>query len=119
LNRETSQKVLQKKGTKPPQKTEIKQEMLDSAPVLSEKEAGEISIKPNYPHRAIENNWQGKSILLVKIVNGKTSQIIVEKTSGYKILDSSAINAVKRLQAPTYITLSEYWIRIPIEFIIS
>lgn len=112
-------KVSQTKGNQKNQTIQQKQEMFHSVPVLSKKEVNKISIKPHYPLRAIENNWQGKSVLLVKIINGKTSDVIIEETSGYQILDSSAIRAIKKLKTPMHITLSEYWIRIPVEFIIS
>jgi TonB family protein len=54
---------------------------------------------PNYPEIALQNNIEGKVMLLVNVnVNGKVTDITIENSSGYKMLDNAAINSVRNWQ---------------------
>lgn len=53
--------------------------------------------KPDYPAIAKSRDWQGKVLLRVQVsAEGHSDSVKVEKTSGYEILDESAIEAVKK-----------------------
>ncbi len=75
---------------------------------------------PKYPEVARRNGWQGTVVLKALIEeNGQCSKLRVEKSSGHKILDYSAMNAVKnwkfipaRLGPSTYASVA----LIPIHF---
>ncbi|MBU4143280.1 energy transducer TonB, partial [Patescibacteria group bacterium] len=50
-----------------------------------------------YPERARRMGFEGKTLLSFMVLeNGTTSQIKVEKSSGYRLLDDSAIEGVAR-----------------------
>lgn len=52
--------------------------------------------KPEYPATAKSREWQGKVVLRVQVsAEGLSNGIKVEKSSGYDMLDESAIAAVK------------------------
>lgn len=54
---------------------------------------------PNYPEIALQNNIEGKVMLMVNVnANGKVINITIENSSGYKMLDNAAINSVKNWQ---------------------
>jgi protein TonB len=75
---------------------------------------------PIYPVVAKERGWQGRVILRVLVEkDGKPSQAVVESSSGYKILDESALKTIRKWQfQPARIgTVSvSSWIRIPVRF---
>ncbi len=51
---------------------------------------------PPYPRRAREQGWEGKVILRLDISSkGSVEQSSVQKSSGYPLLDSSAIQAIR------------------------
>jgi protein TonB len=75
---------------------------------------------PAYPRRARRKGYQGVVILEV-LVNekGKVDELKVFKSSGYKILDKSAISAVQKwlFEAGTKNGRSaQMWVRVPIRF---
>jgi protein TonB len=50
-----------------------------------------------YPREAAKNNWEGKVTLLISITNkGNVSEVIIQKSSGYEILDDAAKDNVKK-----------------------
>lgn len=50
-----------------------------------------------YPERARKMGFEGKTLLSFMVLeNGTTSQIKVEKSSGYRLLDDNAIEGVAR-----------------------
>ncbi len=52
--------------------------------------------KPKYPALAQRRGWQGTVILAVTVLeDGKTHQVRLHKSSGYKLLDQSAWKAVR------------------------
>lgn len=51
-----------------------------------------------YPSIARNKNWQGKVLLTFNITsNGKLRNINIRESSGYRILDSAAVKALKKL----------------------
>ncbi len=53
--------------------------------------------KPRYPTRARRFRWQGLVLLEVEVlVDGSAGQVMLHKSSGYKLLDKAAIAAVKK-----------------------
>jgi len=53
--------------------------------------------KPDYPLEARQKGYEGEVLLKVEVLqNGRVGEVEVEKSSGYEILDQSAITAVKK-----------------------
>ena len=82
-----------------------------------------LNPKPKYPMIAKSNGYEGKVLLRVLVLeNGKVGKIDLEKSSGYGILDKSAIEAVenwtfipgKRDGVPI-----SSWVEVPIRFELS
>ncbi len=73
---------------------------------------------PSYPKRSLRLKQEGKVILKALINNeGYVIKIELSESSGYKLLDNAAINAVRRWKYDSK-ELTNYWVIIPIEFII-
>jgi len=52
---------------------------------------------PEYPAKATQMGWSGTVILRVKVsADGSAQNVTVKKSSGHKVLDDSAVNAVKK-----------------------
>ncbi len=52
--------------------------------------------KPAYPAIAKRRNWQGTTILLVNVSKqGEVKQVSIQKSSGYDMLDKSALSSIK------------------------
>lgn len=75
---------------------------------------------PLYPVLAREKGWQGTVILKVLVRNeGRPGQILIDKSSGYKILDEAALKAVQNWQFfPRRIANIPFasWVKVPIRF---
>lgn len=55
--------------------------------------------KPPYPPLAVKMKQEGKVILLVEVLaDGKAGRVRLEATSGYELLDQSALETVKKWQ---------------------
>lgn len=53
--------------------------------------------KPKYPSKAKSRGWQGEVLLRVQVSDeGFTDAVAIERSSGYEILDESAIDAIKQ-----------------------
>ena len=76
--------------------------------------------KPHYPMIAIRRKMEGVVLLRVEVLgDGGVGKIEIKKSSGYRILDESALNAVKkwRLLPATLEGVSvKAWASIPIRF---
>jgi len=76
--------------------------------------------KPEYPPTARRDGQEGKTLLLVEVLpNGRTGRVKIEKSSGYKILDEAAVEAVKKWRfTPAKRGRSPVttWARVPIDF---
>ena len=75
---------------------------------------------PQYPLLAERNGWEGTVILKAFVdKEGLASQVLVDRSSGYKILDQAALKAVKKWHfepsrmGPANIAS---WIKIPVHF---
>lgn len=75
---------------------------------------------PRYPDFAQQQGWEGTVILNVNVLpNGKPKAVEIKQSSGRKILDDSAIQAVKRwsfVPAKLGDTPTESWVEVPIDF---
>jgi len=76
--------------------------------------------KPVYPQAARREGQEGKALLLVEVLsNGRVGKVKIEKSSGYKILDEAAVEAVRKWRftpARKGKTPVTAWARVPIEF---
>ena len=53
--------------------------------------------KPDYPLEARQKGYQGDVLLKVEVLpNGRVGEVEVEKSSGYELLDQSALATVKK-----------------------
>ena len=91
-------KIIKKKVSKPKPKhvkkppKEIIEPEIEPTPVYDNL----TNTKPIYPKIAIQRNWQGTCILELEVLNdGSVGNIKLLKTSGRKLLDQSAIRAVR------------------------
>ncbi len=74
-------------------------------------------IKPHYPLSAKRRGQQG--IVALKLLvqpTGKIANIQLEKSSGFAVLDQSAMSAVKKWIFPKQYFPQEQWIRKTVEF---
>lgn len=76
--------------------------------------------KPPYPFEARRKGYEGKVILKVEVLsNGNVGKIELKYSSGYKVLDNSAIETVKKWRFIPAMKNGEsisYWVNIPILF---
>lgn len=75
---------------------------------------------PRYPDFAQQQGWEGTVILNVHVLaNGKPKAVEIKQSSGRKILDDSAVQAVKRwsfVPAKLGDTATDSWVEVPIDF---
>jgi TonB family protein len=76
--------------------------------------------KPLYPQEAREKGYEGEVVLKVEVlISGRVGQIEIKKSSGYEVLDRSALTAVKKwrfIPAKKDGVPIPLWVNIPIEF---
>lgn len=76
--------------------------------------------KPLYPQEARKRGYQGEVVLRVEVLsNGRVGQVEVKKSSGYKLLDQSALTTVKQwrfIPAKKGDNTIPLWVNIPIKF---
>jgi len=76
--------------------------------------------KPIYPQEARKKRYEGEVILKVEVLqNGRVGQIDVKKSSGYELLDRSALTAVKQwkfVPAQKGEKAIPLWVNIPVKF---
>ncbi|MDI6764379.1 MAG: energy transducer TonB [Thermodesulfobacteriota bacterium] len=76
--------------------------------------------KPLYPREARKKGYEGEVLLRVEVLsNGRVGEIEVRRSSGYEVLDRSAITAVKQwrfVPAKKDETTIPVWVNIPITF---
>jgi TonB family protein len=76
--------------------------------------------KPAYPEEAREKGHQGEVVLRVEVlINGQVGQIEIKKSSGYELLDQSALATVKQwrfIPAKKGEASIPLWVNIPIKF---
>ncbi len=108
-------------------KEEIKQEempIVENRGSLTEARPFEYQNSPPvYPRLARQKGWEGRVVLKVLVErDGLPSQISIEETSGYQVLDEAAFLAVKKwkfVPAQTAGIKFSSWIKIPIKFILE
>lgn len=76
--------------------------------------------RPFYPHEARRKGYEGEVILRVEVLtDGRVGGIEVKRSSGYEILDRSALQAVKQwrfIPAKKGEKAISQWVNIPIKF---
>jgi len=74
----------------------------------------------DYPRLARDRRWQGTTHLLLHMsADGRLSEVSVATSSGYQILDTRAIELVKRFKLPAVpaeIEAQAFAVRIPVRF---
>ncbi len=79
-----------------------------------------INPSPLYPRTARRKGWEGTVFLEVLVnPNGTPEKIVVAKSSGYPMLDDSAMETVRQWQfSPAQTGLLKFasWITIPVQF---
>ncbi len=82
-----------------------------------------INPKPGYPMIARRNGYEGTVLLRVWVLeSGKVGKIEVEKSSGYEILDNSALKAVRDwifMPGKRNGVAITSWVTVPIKFQLS
>jgi TonB family protein len=76
--------------------------------------------KPVYPKEARDKGYEGEVVLRVEVlINGRVGQIEIKKSSGYELLDHSALTAVKQwtfIPAKRGEVAIPLWVNIPVKF---
>jgi protein TonB len=76
--------------------------------------------KPIYPKEARDKGYEGEVVLRVEVLtNGQVGQIEMRKSSGYELLDHSALTAVKQwkfIPAKKGEVAIPLWVNIPVKF---
>jgi TonB family protein len=76
--------------------------------------------KPIYPQEAREKGYEGEVVLRVEVlINGQVGQIEIKRSSGYELLDRSALTTVKRwrfVPAKKGDVAIPVWANIPVKF---
>jgi len=79
--------------------------------------------KPKYPGVATSRGWEGTVHLLVKVsIEGDSYEVIVQRSSGYDVLDDAAIEAVEKwkfIPAKRGDTAVASSVIVPIEFVLN
>ena len=75
---------------------------------------------PDYPARSVENAEQGMAVISVYILkNGRVGQAQIEQSTGFEMLDASALAAVSQWifePAASSSQITESWFKIPVKF---
>jgi protein TonB len=91
-------------------------------PVIEAKEGANYlkNPRPAYPHLAMREGWTGSILLHVRVLpTGRAGEITVQKSSGHRVLDDAAVDAVKGW---TFMPATQGgspvagWANVPIEF---
>jgi TonB family protein len=76
--------------------------------------------KPLYPQEAREKGYEGEVVLRVEVlISGRVGQIEIKKSSGYELLDLSALTTVKQwrfIPAKKDEVPIPLWVNIPVKF---
>ena len=82
-----------------------------------------FSVKPEYPYIARKRGYEGKVVVRLLIgKDGRVKRLFLVKSSGYKVLDRSALKALKNWKfSPARIAGApvEYWVEVPVVFRLS
>jgi len=76
--------------------------------------------KPPYPEEAKKKRYEGEVVLRVEVlISGRVGQIEIKKSSGYELLDRSALTTVKQwrfIPAKKDESPIPLWVNIPVKF---
>jgi TonB family protein len=112
------------KFDEPPKETEVASEVIDQ--IMNDfytKVGRQIAFAKIYPDFARKRGYQGKILVAFKINrDGKISNLSVSKSSGYKILDEAALDAVKEAgpypPIPEELKENSLKLKIPISYVL-
>jgi periplasmic protein TonB len=80
----------------------------------------DLNPSPEYPRLARRRNYQGTVLLDVRVsVQGRVAELKVARSSGYRLLDQSALNAVRRWIFDPALRNGEpveTWVQVPVRF---
>ena len=78
---------------------------------------------PHYPKVARRRGYEGRTLLMVEVLeNGTAGEIEIKESSGFKVLDTAALRSVRGWTfVPGTINgkRTEQWIRVPIRFVLK
>ena len=78
---------------------------------------------PHYPKVARRRGYQGRTLLMVKVLeNGRAGEIEIKESSGFKMLDTAALHSVRGWTfVPGTINgkKTQQWIGVPIRFVLK
>jgi len=78
---------------------------------------------PHYPKVARRRGYEGRTLLMVKVLeNGRAGEIEIKESSGFKVLDTAAFRSVRGwtfLPGTINGKRTEQWIRVPIRFVLK
>lgn len=101
-------------GPKPPGKLPAPVATSGAKPMLGS------MIRPPYPELARRRGWEGRVILRVLVgADGRVTRVLITRSSGHTVLDSSARRVVKRWRFRPARRLGaavEAWVLVPIRF---
>ena len=103
-------------------KVDAKQGVTQQSVVLSQPTFAAPPTQPHYPKKARKKGFQGTATIEV-IFNqvGEQLSLTLVDSSGYRLLDKAALNAVEKWQftAPTPQTAYAYTVRVPVKFALN
>jgi TonB family protein len=107
-------------GSPGPSSVAMKHPSLSDGEVLFVQPKYAENPKPIYPQEARKKGYEGEVILRVEVLqNGRVGQIDVKKSSGYELLDRSALATVKKwkfVPAQKGEKTIPLWVNIPVKF---
>ena len=107
-------------GSLEPPKVAMKNPSLSDGEILFVQPKYAENPRPIYPQEARRKGYEGEVILRVEVLpNGRVGQIEVRKSSGYELLDRSALATVKQwkfIPAKKGETSIPLWVNIPVKF---
>ncbi|MBL6621910.1 MAG: energy transducer TonB [Rickettsiales bacterium] len=111
-------KIIKNKKTIKKAITKQQNQKKNTIPTIENNKLNGKKTPPSYPKRSLRLKQEGKVILKALINNeGYVIKIELSESSGYKLLDNAAIDAVRSWKYNSK-ELTNYWVIIPIEFII-
>ena len=78
---------------------------------------------PLYPRIAKQRGWEGEVLLKVHVdTQGRPIKVLIKTSSGYRVLDKAAVNAVKQWKfLPAHVggVPIPSWVQIPVKFVLE
>jgi len=78
--------------------------------------------RPAYPLAARRNGYEGTIVLSAQVLSGDVGELRVKKSSGYEILDQSALEAVRQWRFEPGKRMGQpvtTWVEVPIRFVLT